>query len=366
MPARALGFASGLTIPGNIDLTQFVGSINGNITAANTSISSLRANVTATNSAIITANVGMKTYVDTGLASALIAASSYGNSVVQAYLPVNPTINAIQSNITAANSEVTALRANITAANVNLAIASAFYTYANTKIGTNNNSNLVVVSATISTSVTTGALVVAGGVGVAGNVVATGVVGTYYGAGTGLTGTASALTVGVAGVVTGVTSANVTTALGFTPYNSTNPNSYISASSNASTQVSSLGVGTAASGLGGEIRATNNITAYYSSDERFKENIRPIPDALQKVVQIGGKLYDWTDKYIAEHGGEDGYFVRKSDFGVVAQHLLSAGFPEGVRTRPDGSLAVDYEKLSALAFQAIADLYEQVQQLKGK
>jgi hypothetical protein len=65
MPARALGFASGLTVPGNINLTQFVGSMVSNITAANSAILGLRANITAANSAITTANVGMKTYVDT-------------------------------------------------------------------------------------------------------------------------------------------------------------------------------------------------------------------------------------------------------------------------------------------------------------
>ena len=46
----------------------------------------------------------------------------------------------------------------------------AFQTYANTKIGTNTNSNLVVSAATASTSTTTGALVVVGGLGVAGNI----------------------------------------------------------------------------------------------------------------------------------------------------------------------------------------------------
>jgi hypothetical protein len=44
----------------------------------------------------------------------------------------------------------------------------AFNTYANTKIGTNTNSNLVVVATTTSTNATTGALVVGGGVGIAG------------------------------------------------------------------------------------------------------------------------------------------------------------------------------------------------------
>ena len=130
-------------------------------------------------------------------------------------------------------------------------------------------------------------------------------------------------------------------------------------------QVGSLGVGTAASGTTGEIRATNNITAYYSSDAKFKENVRVIDDAAAKVVAIGGKYFDWTDAYVAEHGGEDGYFIQKSDFGVIAQDV-QAVFPQAVRTRPDGSLAVDYEKLSALAFAAIAELVKRVEVLEGK
>ena len=133
---------------------------------------------------------------------------------------------------------------------------------------------------------------------------------------------------------------------------------------NSSTQFTSLGIGTAASGTTGEIRATNNITAYYSSDKKFKENIRPIPNALNMVTQIGGKLYDWKDKYLEEHGGADDYFLRKSDFGVVAQDLIESGFGVAVRKRPDGSLAVDYEKLCALAFQAIVELKQEVDELK--
>jgi hypothetical protein len=130
-------------------------------------------------------------------------------------------------------------------------------------------------------------------------------------------------------------------------------------------QVDSFGVGTAASGTTGEIRATNNITAYYSSDAKFKENVRVIDGAVSKVAAIGGKYFDWTDTYIAEHGGEDGYFIQKADFGVIAQDV-QAVFPQAIRTRPDGSLAVDYEKLSALAFAAIAELVKRVEVLEGK
>lgn len=129
-------------------------------------------------------------------------------------------------------------------------------------------------------------------------------------------------------------------------------------------QVASLGVGTAASGTAGEIRATNNITGYYSSDAQFKENVREIESALGVVKAVGGKLFDWTDAYIEERGGEDGYFVRKSDFGVVAQDVQKV-FPLAIRVRPDdGSLAVDYAKLCAVAFAAINELRHEVDRLR--
>lgn len=133
---------------------------------------------------------------------------------------------------------------------------------------------------------------------------------------------------------------------------------------NSSAELSSIGVGTPASGTTGEIRATDNITAYYSSDKRFKENIRPIPNALDKVEAIGGKLFDWTDKYCESKGGADGYFVQKEDLGVIAQDVQKV-LKEAVRTREDGSLAVDYPKLCALAFQAIIELRLEVEKLKG-
>ena len=77
--------------------------------------------------------------------------------------------------------------------------------------------------------------------------------------------------------------------------------------------------------------------------------------ALDIVLGIGGKLFDWRDDHIAARGGEDGLFVRKADFGVIAQDVERV-FPLAVRTRPNGQMAVDYAKLTAVAFQAIAEL----------
>lgn len=145
--------------------------------------------------------------------------------------------------------------------------------------------------------------------------------------------------------------------------NVTSPTQLFEVGGNA--RVTSFGVGTAASGVTGEIRASNNITAYFSSDRTQKENIRDIDNAIVKVQAIGGKYFDWTDEYIAQHGGVDDYFLRKSDFGVIAQDVQSV-FPIAVREKTDGKLAVDYEKLCALAFAAIKELKEEIEVLKKK
>jgi hypothetical protein len=165
-----------------------------------------------------------------------------------------------------------------------------------------------------------------------------------------------------AGTITATLSGNASTATSATT--ATTATTANATATGNSFQMGSLGVGTAASGTGGEIRATNNVTAYYSSDIKFKENVRNIPNAAATAAAIGGKLFDWKAEYIEEHGGEDGYFIVKADFGVIAQDVL-AKFPVAVRTRPDGSLAVDYEKLSALALAANAEHEERIAKLEA-
>ena len=140
--------------------------------------------------------------------------------------------------------------------------------------------------------------------------------------------------------------------------------SYLTSVPNASTQVSSLGVGTSASGTSGEIRATGNITAYYSSDARLKENVQPIPDALDSIDKINGVTFDWTADFLKDQGEEDGYFVRKHDVGVIAQEI-QAVLPEAVAEREDGYLAVKYDRIVPLLIQAIKELKAEVETLKG-
>ena len=124
-------------------------------------------------------------------------------------------------------------------------------------------------------------------------------------------------------------------------------------------QFGSIGVGTAASGVSGEIRATGDIVAFYSSDERLKENIQPIQNAVDKINQMGGYNYDWKEGFetIHSHKGHD--------LGVIAQEVQSV-LPEVVTERETGYLAVDYVKLVPVLIEAIKELSAKIDRLENK
>jgi hypothetical protein len=139
--------------------------------------------------------------------------------------------------------------------------------------------------------------------------------------------------------------------------------------------MTSLGVGTPASGTTGEIRATNNITAYYS-DRRLKENIRPITDAVRKVLSISGVTFNAND--LAETFG---YTDKNTQVGVIAQEIESV-LPEIVVPAPfdiaqdengfeysksgENYKTVQYDKLVSLLIQAIKEQQAQIDLLNSR
>lgn len=112
----------------------------------------------------------------------------------------------------------------------------------------------------------------------------------------------------------------------------------------------------------GEIRSGNEVTAYYTSDERLKENVRLISNPIGMIKQINGVYYDWTDEYIESRGGEDGFFVRKDDVGVIAQQVEKI-LPQLVATRDNGYKAVKYEKIVPLLIECIKSQQMQIDQI---
>lgn len=283
--------------------------------------------------------VGDLLYADTSTSLAKLADVASGNALISGGVGTAPAWGKI--------GLTTHISGTLAVANGGTGATDAATARANLGAGTGNGSVTSVVAGTYLTGgtiTTTGTLAVdADTANTAGKVVA------RDGSGNFSAGTITAnLTGNVTGNVTGNTSGSAAT------FTSTSQNS----------QFNSVGVGTAGSGTAGEIRATNNITAYYSSDIKFKENVQEITSASSIVRAIGGKYFDWTDAYIAEHGGADGYFVQKQDFGVIAQDVQRV-FPRAVRTRPDGSLAVDYEKLGVLAFPALVETMDRLDALEA-
>jgi hypothetical protein len=142
--------------------------------------------------------------------------------------------------------------------------------------------------------------------------------------------------------------------------------------SSSNVQFGSLGVGTASSGTAGEIRATADITSYYS-DERLKENVELIPNALDKVMSLRGVTYNANQ--LAESFG---FKNKEKQVGVLAGDVERV-LPEAVKPAPfdimlfehtevsrsgENYKTVQYEKMVPLLIEAIKELNKEIQELK--
>ena len=104
------------------------------------------------------------------------------------------------------------------------------------------------------------------------------------------------------------------------------------------------------------LHVKGDVIAYYASDRRLKDNIKPIENSIDKIKMIGGYEFDWNSKSKNNHG---------HDVGVIAQEIEEV-LPELVGTRSDGFKGVKYEKLTALLIQANKELIERVEELESK
>jgi len=254
-----------------------------------------------------------------------------------------------------------------------------------------NTAQLKIINTTQSTDTLSGALIVSGGVGIAKSVNIGGTLGV-----TGITTLSNTLnvtgatvlsnTLNVTGVTTVSNTLNVTGVINATtPVGSGTTTGGVRIAANSSTNNSCLQflnsnrtteygliVGTASSvtiqsssgllvalndntEIYGTLNVTGDITAFYTSDQRLKENIVPIVDPLKKVLAISGNNFDWV-----QGAGKEG-----SDVGVIAQEVLEV-LPEAVATRETGYLAVRYEKIIPLLIEAIKDLSAKVENLQDQ
>lgn len=106
----------------------------------------------------------------------------------------------------------------------------------------------------------------------------------------------------------------------------------------------------------GTIRAKGDVIAFTTSDERLKNNISNISDPLNKIEQINGVNFEWSNEQSNYEG---------KDVGVIAQDIEKV-IPEAVSEREDGYLAVKYEKIIPLLIEAIKEQQKEIEILKSK
>jgi hypothetical protein len=125
----------------------------------------------------------------------------------------------------------------------------------------------------------------------------------------------------------------------------------------------------------GELRATSEITAYYS-DERLKTKVGTFTDPLSIVRSLNGFKYVGN-----ETAKRFGYFKDTVQIGLSAQEV-QAVVPEIVKLAPfdmttsetgevksltgENYLTVDYSKLVPVLIEAIKQLEEKVNRLEGR
>ncbi len=93
-----------------------------------------------------------------------------------------------------------------------------------------------------------------------------------------------------------------------------------------------------------------------ASSIRWKRNIMPIENALNRISRLRGVYFDWD----ADHGGEH-------DLGMIAEEV-GQFFPEIVSFEPDGEYAIglDYSKLTPILVQAVKEQQAIIEQQQAE
>jgi len=108
----------------------------------------------------------------------------------------------------------------------------------------------------------------------------------------------------------------------------------------------------------GTLTVKGDVVAYGSpSDKNYKENIKPIENALDKVMDLEGVSFDWKES--------DSLLDIKEDIGFIAQDVQKV-VPELVRENEDGNLSLRYQGLIPVLLEAMKEQQKQIDELKSQ
>lgn len=108
--------------------------------------------------------------------------------------------------------------------------------------------------------------------------------------------------------------------------------------------------------VSGNISATGDVVAFVTSDSRLKNDQTPISGSLQKISTLDPIQFNWSDKQNTYTG---------QDIGLIAQQVQSIA-PEVVIERPDGYLAMKYDKMVPLLVGAIQDQQKIIDEMRAE
>jgi hypothetical protein len=87
-----------------------------------------------------------------------------------------------------------------------------------------------------------------------------------------------------------------------------------------------------------------------NSDARFKENIKPIDNALDKLMQLNGYEYNWKPELKKDTAMQ---------IGLIAQNVEKV-FPQLVSTNTEGMKSVAYQNLVAVLIESVKEQQQQI------
>jgi hypothetical protein len=105
------------------------------------------------------------------------------------------------------------------------------------------------------------------------------------------------------------------------------------------------------------VNGTLSVTSLVSvSDERYKRNIQPLQQSLDKVTHLTGVSYEWKAEEYRGRGFEEGRQI-----GLIAQEVEKV-VPELVHTDGKGYKAVAYDKLVSVLIEAVKEQQKEIKE----
>lgn len=108
--------------------------------------------------------------------------------------------------------------------------------------------------------------------------------------------------------------------------------------------------------VSGNISVTGDVVAFVTSDSRLKNDQTPISGSLQKISTLDPIEFNWSEQQNTYVG---------HDIGLIAQQVQAIA-PEIVTERPDGYLAMKYDKIVPLLVGAIQDQQKIIDEMRAE